>query len=245
MNRRDKAALVMRERRAELEQTLLNRALRHDKGPVDRVVTRLVAATLPDTSTVAPKHAGVLDRPDPTRPRGVVSSDTVADRIVEQENPSPMSEPTASASVTVAASAEQVYALVSDLPRMGRWSPENTGGRWIGQQRGPAAGARFVGTNKGARRWWPTTTVVTDANPGRRFAFVTQLGPLTAAEWAYDIAPTDDGGCVLTESWVDRRPDWLLVVGRHLTGVDDRVAHTRRMLDTTLANLKVAVESGR
>lgn len=152
-------------------------------------------------------------------------------------------EPTVSASTDVAASPDTVYALVSDLPRMGEWSPEATGGRWIGKKRGAEVGARFVGTNKGARRWWPTTTVVTDATPGRRFAFDTLLGPINAAGWIYDIAPTD-AGCTVTESWVDRRPGWLLVVGKHITGVDDRVAHTRTMLDTTLAKLKVTAERG-
>ena len=87
MNRRDRVALVLRERRAEIEQTLLNRAMRHDKGRVDQVVTRLVAATLPDTATIAPQDAGILDRPSRER-RDVVSSDTIADEIVDQGNAS-------------------------------------------------------------------------------------------------------------------------------------------------------------
>jgi Polyketide cyclase / dehydrase and lipid transport len=29
------------------------------------------------------------------------------------------------------ASPEVLYEMVSDLPRMGEWSPENTGGRWV------------------------------------------------------------------------------------------------------------------
>ena len=34
------------------------------------------------------------------------------------------------ASIEIHASPEAVYALVSDLPRMGEWSPENIGGEW-------------------------------------------------------------------------------------------------------------------
>ena len=30
----------------------------------------------------------------------------------------------------IAASPEKVWALVTDLPRMGEWSPENQGGTW-------------------------------------------------------------------------------------------------------------------
>ena len=35
-------------------------------------------------------------------------------------------------SETVTAKADRLYELVSDLPRMGEWSPENTGGKWLG-----------------------------------------------------------------------------------------------------------------
>ncbi|RZT89003.1 polyketide cyclase/dehydrase/lipid transport protein [Pseudonocardia sediminis] len=152
-----------------------------------------------------------------------------------------MTTPTASASTTVAAGADAVYELVSDLPRMGEWSPENTGGRWVGKLRGPAVGAKFLGTNKGRARRWATTTVVTDATRGRRFAFETRLGPITAAEWVYDITPTADG-CEVTESWTDMRTRPIVVVGRYLTGVSDRVAFTREMLVTTLERLKAAAE---
>ena len=31
----------------------------------------------------------------------------------------------------IAAPAATVWALVSDLPRMGEWSPENCGGQWV------------------------------------------------------------------------------------------------------------------
>ncbi len=34
------------------------------------------------------------------------------------------------ASVTIAAAPERVWALVTDITRMGEWSPESTGGRW-------------------------------------------------------------------------------------------------------------------
>lgn len=149
--------------------------------------------------------------------------------------------PTVSSSITVAATPEHVYSLISDLPRMGRWSTENTGGRWVGRARGPQVGAWFVGTNRGTRRWWPTSTLVTGADPGRRFVFETRLGPVVAAQWAYEITPTD-GGCRVTESWTDRRNGVVVLVGKHLTGVDDRVAHTREMIDTTLARLKETAE---
>src|SRR5262249_3904138 len=40
------------------------------------------------------------------------------------------------ASIEIQASPEAIYDLVSDLPRMGEWSPENIGGEWQGGGRG-------------------------------------------------------------------------------------------------------------
>ena len=54
----------------------------------------------------------------------------------------------------IAAPSEKVWALVTDLPRMGEWSPENAGGEWVQGATGPALGSVFQGKNKnGIRRW--------------------------------------------------------------------------------------------
>lgn len=67
MSRRDDLALAVRERRAAVELTLLNHALRHDKGPVDRLVTRIVMTQIPDTpddqTGGGPGQRGRLDAP--------------------------------------------------------------------------------------------------------------------------------------------------------------------------------------
>jgi len=46
-------------------------------------------------------------------------------------------------SIPVAAPPERLYDLITDVTQMGRWSPECTGGKWLGGAAGPAAGARF------------------------------------------------------------------------------------------------------
>lgn len=58
-----------------------------------------------------------------------------------------------SVSEVIAAPASVVYDLVVDLPQMGEWSPECTGGRWLNSG-GPRVGARFVGSNRTGRRHW-------------------------------------------------------------------------------------------
>src|SRR5687767_5796747 len=54
------------------------------------------------------------------------------------------------ASIEIQASPEVVYDLVSNLPRMGDWSPENIGGEWQGGGSGQV-GDRFLGHNRARR----------------------------------------------------------------------------------------------
>ena len=62
--------------------------------------------------------------------------------LMERKYPLAVTYPTAE-SRQIAAPAEKVWALVSDLPRMGEWSPENEGGAWADGATGPAMGATF------------------------------------------------------------------------------------------------------
>ena len=57
--------------------------------------------------------------------------------------------------VHMTASPEAVDALVTDVRRMGEWSPECLGGAWLDGAVGSAVGTRFTGTNKRARRSGP------------------------------------------------------------------------------------------
>jgi len=52
------------------------------------------------------------------------------------------------ATTAVRASAEMVYDRISDVTRMGEWSPENQGGEWLDGATGAAVGARFRSRNK-------------------------------------------------------------------------------------------------
>jgi hypothetical protein len=152
-----------------------------------------------------------------------------------------VSESNAPVEVTRESSAppDRVYELISDVTRMGEWSPETTACVWLGGATGPEVGARFRGRNQIAWRRWSTTCTVTAADPGRRFAFRVTSGPLAVADWAFDIEPTPDG-CRVTESFTDQR-GWLITTGgRLITGVSDRGEHNRASMGTTLDNLVAA-----
>lgn len=144
-------------------------------------------------------------------------------------------------SIAIDAPAPTVYALVSDLPRMGEWSPECTRATWTSGAVGPAVGARFVGHNRVGAIRWITFGRVVDADPGRRFAFSIHFGPIPVSLWAYDFTPTSSG-CEVTETWTDHRPAVLRLLFRPIFG--NRTARNARGIHTTLTRLKTAaVES--
>jgi uncharacterized protein YndB with AHSA1/START domain len=144
----------------------------------------------------------------------------------------------------VDASAAEVWAMVSDITRMGEWSPENEGARWTGGATGPRPGAGFRGVNRKGSRTWRTAGRVVASDPGRLFSFrITVLG-LPSSEWQYHVESTA-GGCRVTETWGDQRGTVVRLLGRLVTGVDHDAAYTRDGMEQTLEHLKAAAEAGR
>lgn len=141
----------------------------------------------------------------------------------------------------IAASAEVLYDLVADLPRMGEWSDENTGGSWARGSSGAAVGARFIGTNSNGRFSWKTLAKITAADRGRRLAFSVTVAGLGVADWSYDFV-ADGDGCVVTETWVDRRNPVSRAITGRITGVRDRAAHSREGMAKTLEALAATAE---
>ena len=105
--------------------------------------------------------------------------------------------------VHIAAPADRVWDLVSDVTRVGEFSPETFEAEWLGGARRPAAGARFRGHVRRNGRgpvYWTVCTVVT-SDPGREFAFtVAGPGGATVNTWRYQLAPSA-GGTAVTESF--------------------------------------------
>ena len=151
----------------------------------------------------------------------------------------------AEVSVDVKASPEVVWGLVSDLARMGEWSPECTGVRWVGAapgRDGPSVGSVFKGKNRIGIRRWSTKGTIVAAEPNRRIAWdISALG-LPAARWSYTIG-SSDGGCRVTESWEDKRGALISLVAPLATGVKDRRSHNEAGMRVTLDRLKAAAEA--
>ncbi|HEY5014742.1 MAG TPA: SRPBCC family protein [Acidimicrobiia bacterium] len=142
----------------------------------------------------------------------------------------------------IAAPAEQVWAMVSDVTRMGEWSPENEGATWLGGAKGAAPGAKFKGSNRNGKKKWNTVAKVAEADAGRAFAFHVTAAGFKVAEWRYAFEPTATG-CRVTETWIDERGMIAKSLGGAVSGVSDREAHNRAGMEQTLERLKAAAES--
>jgi len=143
---------------------------------------------------------------------------------------------------TIAAEPAQLYDMVADLTKMGQWSPETVGGKWVGGASGPAKGAKFRGNNKSGWRRWSTLTEVTAAEPSGRFAFHVSFVGVPISDWAYEFEAVD-GGTRVTETWTDCRPLWMDKTSGVVMGVPDRVSHNQATMQATLAALKQVAES--
>ncbi|MGH3187810.1 MAG: SRPBCC family protein [Streptosporangiaceae bacterium] len=148
-----------------------------------------------------------------------------------------------SVTVHMAAPADRVWDLVSDITRIGEFSPETFEAEWLGGASGPAVGARFRGHVRRNGRgpvYWATCTVVA-CDPGREFAFaVAGPGGMTVNTWRYSLEPSA-GGTDVTESFeladtLPMRVYWMVAgFARGRTNLDGMRA--------TLERIKAATES--
>ena len=136
-----------------------------------------------------------------------------------------------------------VWELVTDVTRIGEFSPETLEGRWVGGATGPAVGARFQGhvkrNGRGPMYW--TTCTITRCEPGRDFAFTVEVpGMKPVNTWRYQLTPAGDGTDV-TESFTLTpslfvRTYWTLFGGM-------RSKTNRRGMTETLNRIKTVAET--
>jgi hypothetical protein len=141
------------------------------------------------------------------------------------------------------ADAGVLYRMVSDLPRIGEWSPECESVEWEGEVSTPVAGTMFVGHNAvgpGRRIRYSRHGSVLVAEPGREFTFITDEGGRPSTAWRYTFTPTARGTRV-TEAYEVR---WIPVWARVLDPLVNRHSELLANMRTTLENLKAAAECG-
>jgi uncharacterized protein YndB with AHSA1/START domain len=145
-----------------------------------------------------------------------------------------------SASIHIDAPPSAVYDAVRQLDRMGEWSPENRGGRWI-EGDGGNVGDRFEGDNQRGETTWTFPVVVSAAEPAVVFSFHSGEPDLPLVQWTYRFEAGDTGTTV-TETWelLQQQP-FIDALGENYPA--ERAAMVEGDLVTTLTNLKASFES--
>ena len=107
-----------------------------------------------------------------------------------------------SVTVHMDASPEAVWDLVSDVTRIGEFSPETFEAEWTDGATGPDLGAHFRGhvRRNGVGPVYWTQCKVTACEPGREFGFAVYGAGSRLNNWHYLLEPRD-GGTDVTESF--------------------------------------------
>jgi hypothetical protein len=150
-------------------------------------------------------------------------------------------KPTGEVSVWMDAAPAEVWDLVSDVTRIGEFSPETFEAKWRHGYDGPEVGAKFKGHVKrngvGPTYWSPCT--VTLCEPERVFEFSVGTEDVPVNNWGYRLEPKD-GGTLVTEYFrletsIPLRAYWTLL------GALRRRTNEKGMR-TTLERMKEVVE---
>lgn len=141
-------------------------------------------------------------------------------------------------SIEIKAAPEAVWDLVSDVTKMGQWSPETVSCEWQDGATGAAVGARFRGRNRRGMMRWSNKPEVISAERPKEFAFK-RPGPDGGVTWTFRLDPTGDG-TRLTESWEQAKlppAPMRVVMGLLFRGRD-----VHRDVRTTLERMKADAE---
>ena len=144
--------------------------------------------------------------------------------------------------VTMTASAEQIWEVITDIANIGRYSPETFEAEWLDGAAGPALGAKFRGhvrRNEIGPVYW-TTCRVTACEPGREFGFEVLVGDRAVNNWHYRLTPSQ-GSTDVTESFhLSASP---LVSLYSVFGGQLRKRRNLRDMRKTLERIKAVVET--
>lgn len=164
-------------------------------------------------------------------------------------------------SVVVALDADRTYALLSDVTRMGQWSPVCTACWWDDEAQAGQVGAWFTGRNELSEsrseatgdivpaRTWETRSQVVAADPGREFAWEVNDGWV---RWGFTLEPAtagaQDGGTRVTQSWQFLPKGIEGFRGRFGDDADRQIAlrseQAKSGIPATLAAIKATADAG-
>jgi len=150
-----------------------------------------------------------------------------------------MAQPLLQAHVDVDASPARVWALVSDLRLMPRWSPQCLLMKPFGPLR---PGTRTLNVNRRNFLFWPTTSRITEVVPERKLAFRVNENNTV---WSYELEPTPTGTRLVETRHAQNgvKPMSNLLVNAVMGGVPSFERELVDGMNASLSRIKAAAES--
>ncbi len=146
-----------------------------------------------------------------------------------------------STSVEIDAPADHVWSIVSDLGRMGEWSPQCR--KVIVRGDDIRLGTRMININRAGWKVWPTRSKVISYEPGREIAFRVKDN---RSIWRYQLQELPDGATRVTETRDvsdDTTSISKVLVDRFLGGEANFETDLMTGMKQTLARIKAEAEA--
>ena len=149
-----------------------------------------------------------------------------------------MAAPILKAEIEINAPVAKVWSLVSDPSRMPQWSPQCRIMKALGPIR---PGTRTINLNRRGLLFWPTTSVITEVVPERKFAFRI---PINTTVWSYELEPTATGTRLIETRHAENGVTAVstAVTKAALGGVDSFEQELLEGMSQSLARIKAAAE---
>ena len=151
-----------------------------------------------------------------------------------------MAAPLIEESIVITASAEDVWALISDLKRMGEWSPQCK--KMIIRGGAVGLGTKTININRRGPLVWPTTSKVVRFAPNRELAFRVAENRTV---WSYTIEPTDNGVTLIEKREVGNGTTAVssFLVDKAMGGTANFEAELKLGMAETLGKIKREAEA--
>lgn len=133
---------------------------------------------------------------------------------------------------------DDVWAVVSDVTRIGEWSPECYEAVWLAPAVGPAVGAQFVGRNRMGPIRWRTTCRVVAWEPCRLLSYDARHVSGATTRWTFELVPQQDGVTVTQIYRTMGSPRLVMLLDR----IARRPGRLRYGMDVTLRAMSRAVD---
>ena len=146
--------------------------------------------------------------------------------------------PLLQARIDIDAPPAKVWALISDLRLMPRWSPQC---RWM-KALGPLRpGTRTLNLNRRNRVFWPTTCTIVEVIPEKKLAFRVDANRTV---WSYELEPNGQGTRVTETRHAENGVSAVssVAVNALMGGAANFERELVEGMNASLANIKAAAE---